>query len=117
MARLVQTTEEVIPDRVNAASSNNSLSRVVYLITSIIEAILIIRLLLALLGANANNAFASFIYAISYPFVQPFIGLFSISPSLGISRFESETLMAIVVVALIGWLVASIVSLGDRRRD
>lgn len=119
MAHLVRTTEEVIPDTGDGTatmSAENRPARFVYLIVSVIETILIIRLLLALLGANSNNVFASFIYAISYPFVQPFIGLFSIAPSLGVSRLEIETLMALVVVALIGWIIANALSLGSKRR-
>lgn len=116
MASVIRTTEEVVPEGgATVARPGSVIARTVYFITSIIEAILIIRLLLALLGANSNNAFASFIYAISWPFVQPFIGLFTISPNLGVARLEIETLMAIIVVALISWVIANFTSIGDRH--
>ena len=118
MAHVVRTTEEVVPDSSEGSvnSGQNYLQRVVYFVVSVIEALLVIRLLLALFGANSNNVFASFIYGITYPFVQPFIGLFAVSAQLGVSRLEVETLAAIVVVALLGWVLTAMFGLGKRNQ-
>jgi len=86
--------------------------RIVYAIISVISGLLLIRLLLALFGANANNDFARFVYAITAPFVAPFVGLFSINAQLGVARFEVETLVALVVVVLIGWVINSVLGVG-----
>ncbi len=81
-----------------------------FLITCIIV-LLAIRMVLVLLGANPTNEFADFIYTISNPFVAPFRGLFGYSFRAGVSRFEVETLFAIVMYAILGWLLGSMIDL------
>ena len=54
----------------------SKVSQAIYLIFGIVEALLAIRFVLKLLGANAEAGFASFIYRISDPLVAPFVGLF-----------------------------------------
>lgn len=89
--------------------------RIVYLIGGIVLAILAIRFLLSLLGANRTNGFADFIYSVSHPFVAPFFGLFNYDETFGSSRFEYETLIAIVVYAVIMAIIARLVTIGSRQ--
>ncbi len=89
--------------------------RVVYLIGGILLAILGLRFLLMLLGANSGAGFADFIYSVSHPFVAPFFGLFSYKEQFGASRFEFETLIAIVVYAIVMVVVGKIVALPSNR--
>jgi len=93
----------------------NIAARLVYLVGGIIIALLALRFLLALLGANPSNAFADFIYTVSHPFAEPFFGLFNYDQTLGSSRFELGTLVAIVVYALVMALLARLVTIGSRR--
>ena len=90
--------------------------RVIYFISGVIIALLALRLLLSLLGANQANGFANFIYSASHPFAAPFFGLFNYQPTYGASRFELGTLVAIVVYAVLAALLARLVSLGSRDR-
>ena len=83
----------------------------VYLIAGIIELLLLIRIILTLLGANRGNAFASFIYSVTYPIVSPFFGLFNNTFTYGVSRLEVETLVAMLVVAGISWAIARIIDI------
>jgi YggT family protein len=89
--------------------------RVVYLIGGILLAILGLRFLLMLLGANSGAGFANFIYTVSHPFVVPFFGLFNYREQFGASRFEFETLIAIVVYAIVMVVLARIVALPSAR--
>ncbi len=91
--------------------------RVVYFIGGFIMAILALRFLLSLMGANRTNAFASLIYSVSYPFVAPFFGLFNYQTNYGVSRFEYETLIAILVWGLITLAIAKLVTIGSRKED
>lgn len=84
--------------------------RIVYMIAGVITGLLAIRFILALFGANPSNAFANFIYTTSHPFVTPFFGLFNYHSQYGISRFELETLIAIVVYSLAAWLIAKLLT-------
>ncbi len=91
-------------------------AQVVWFIVGIIIAFLALRFVLALLGANLANGFASFIYTLSDPFVAPFRGLLQVGEfQAGVSRFELETIIAILVYALVGWGIASAVRLGSKN--
>lgn len=90
----------------------NIAERVVWFMAGIIEAILAIRFVLVLLGANAANAFADFIYSVSRVFISPFFSLFSYDDYVnGVSRVESYTIVAMIVYLLIAAGVAKLVTL------
>ncbi len=91
-------------------------AQIVWFITGIILAILAIRVVLALLGANLANGFASFIYSLSDPFVAPFRGLLQVGEfHAGVSRFELETVAAAIIYALIGWGIAAAIRLASKN--
>lgn len=113
--REVQTDEGRPVATGRAGYGMNMLARLIYFVGGVIIALLAIRFLLALFGANPANGFANFIYTCSHPFVVPFFGLFSYSERLGVGRFEYETLIAIVVYAIVMELLARLVSLGSHR--
>lgn len=108
---------ERTPDEVVADHHMNVAARVIYLVGGIIIGLLAIRFLLALLGANPGNAFANFIYDVSYPFAAPFFGLFSYSPALGRSQFELGTLVAIVIFTLLTELAVRLVTVGSHHDE
>ncbi|HUP26078.1 MAG TPA: hypothetical protein VM124_00330 [Candidatus Limnocylindrales bacterium] len=93
----------------------NLAARIVSLIGGIIVAFLGLRFILSLLGANRDNAFASFVYGISHPFVAPFFGLFNYREQIGVVRFEFETLIAIAFWSFVTWMIVRLLSLGDRN--
>lgn len=112
-----QTT--VVEDRptvlqTDSVESTNPVGQIVYLVFGILEAILAIRIILSLLGANRGNAFAQLIYSITYPFVAPFFGLFGYQFQYGVARLEIETLVAMLVYALIGWVIIRLTQIGRR---
>lgn len=121
MAEYVQRVREVrrsdtspAVNETHTVTTNDSqitAARVVWYIAGILLGILAIRFLLALLGANPANAFANFIYTISYPFVAPFFSLFSYNYRYGVSQFESYTLVAMAVYALIAYAIARLITL------
>lgn len=79
----------------------------IYLVFGVIEAVIAIRFVLALLGANPASPFAAFMYSLSAPLVAPFVGLFG-EPQLGASVLELHSLVAIPVYALVAWLLVKI---------
>jgi len=96
-----------------AAASRNSESRsrrqtlakatqIVWLVTSVLEVLIGIRVLLKLLGANPQAGFAQFIYGITAVFLAPFRALFS-APSAAGSVLEISSLVAMLVYALLAW--------------
>jgi uncharacterized membrane protein len=87
------------------------LQQVIYLIFGIIEGLIAIRFVLEVLGANPSAGFAQFIYGITGIFMAPFVGLFG-QPRFGTSVVEWSALVAIVVYALIGWVLGRLVWIG-----
>ena len=90
-------------------------SRVVWYIVGFIIVLLVLRLVLLLLGANDNNAFVGFVYALSGVFAWPFYGIFSYQPAYGQSVLEVSSLVAIAVYALIGWGISKLFTLNSAR--
>ncbi len=90
--------------------------RIVYYVGGVIVALLIVRLLLQLLGANQESDFVSFIYGLSGVFVAPFFGIFG-DPTFGQSHFETSTLVAIVVYTLVIVGIAKLITVTRPREE
>jgi hypothetical protein len=75
---------------------------VVGFIVGIVDIVIAARFLGKLLGASAQSAFVNFIYQFSAPMVAPFTGIFGDTASKT-NTFETASLVAIVVYAVIGW--------------
>lgn len=100
----------------NTRRGNPYLQRVFDAIFGIIEIVLVFRLIFKLLGANAANGFVHKIYYITQPFVGLFEGIFS-RVDTGVDNaavFEPATLIAIIIVALIAWIVFTLINSGTR---
>lgn len=88
----------------------------IYLIFGIIELLLILRFVLLFIGANTASAFVTWVYDWSGPFTAPFAGIFgqhSVTAGQGVvvqSVFDWTTLIALVVYALIGALLAHLLA-------
>lgn len=83
---------------------------VIYLVFGLIDALLVIRLVLKLIGAYASAPFVGFIYGVTNFFLEPFKGLL---PAIvnGRSVLEPAVLIAIVVYLLVGFLLAKIIEI------
>lgn len=84
--------------------------RVIYYVGGVIVALLFVRLLLQLLGANEGTGFVDFVYGLSGVFVAPFFGIFG-EPTFGQSQFETSTLVAIIVYGLLTVGIAKLLTL------
>jgi YGGT family len=95
---------------VSSVSPARRATEIVYLVFGIIEGLLLIRLVLKLLGANALAGFASFIYGVTDFFMAPFHNLL---PTVGSSTsvLETSVVIAIIVYALIGWVLARLIAI------
>ncbi|MBN2292133.1 MAG: YggT family protein [Pirellulales bacterium] len=97
---------------VAAANQNSTIARIVnivYFLFGALELLLAVRVILYLIGVNAENGFASFIYGLSAPFVALFASLLQ-NPTLGgTSVLEITTLIAMLVYAILAWLVGRVI--------
>ena len=92
-------------------------ARVVYWLTGVIIALLALRIVLLLLGANQASPFVNFVYNLSGIFAWPFYGIFNYEPTYGNSTLELSSIVAIIVYALVGMGIARLLTLGSRRTD
>jgi len=94
----------------------NRAVRVVWFLVGIVVTFLLVRIVLALLGANLENQFANFIYVATDPFVIGFRGLLQIGQfQAGVSRLELETIVATLIYVLVGWGLTSAIRLFSKK--
>jgi YggT family protein len=67
-----------------------------------------LRVVLKLIDANSQNAFASFVYKLTALFVAPFAGLVG-NPAMGGNVLEITSLVAMIVYALIAAVLIRLV--------
>jgi hypothetical protein len=84
------------------------ISQLVWLCIAVIEAVVGMRVLLKLIGANPNNDFARFVYNLAAVFLAPFFGLTGSPASNGIV-LEVPALIAMLVYLFLGWGVVRVV--------
>jgi hypothetical protein len=72
-------------------------TQMLWYILGIVEILLAFRLILKLLGANAEAGFTSFIYATTYIFANPFLTVFKSTQVAVGNVFEWTTLLAMFV--------------------
>lgn len=97
------TTDPYAPRRAAA----EKLTQGIWLLFGLIIGLIAIRVVLKLLGANPDAPFAELIYGITAVFLAPFVGLFGTLQAQR-SVFEPHALVAIVVYALLGWLLVQL---------
>ncbi len=77
-------------------------NQIIWYILGVIEVLLIFRVVLKALGANAYIGFTSLIYTITLPLVAPFQGILGTS-IMGNSLIEWSTIIAAVVYICVAW--------------
>lgn len=122
MAQIVQNddtqviTTDAPPAPAAVAATDTRAAQTVYLVLSIVEILLAFRLVLRLLGANSANAFVSFVYALTYPLIYPFIGIFALPRDLAVASFETATLVAMLVYAVIAYIIVALIRIAKTSK-
>jgi uncharacterized protein YggT (Ycf19 family) len=93
---------------------NYKAEQAIWFVVGVVDALLIIRFLLKLLGASMASGFVSFMYDLTAPLVAPFHAIFNTVVS-GRSVLEPESLVAIAIYSLIGWGLAALIRLMTSR--
>jgi uncharacterized protein YggT (Ycf19 family) len=116
----VTTTGGVAPiaedasEVVSRVSPGRRAIEIIYLVFGIVNGLLFVRLILKALGTNPDAPFSSFIYGLTDFLLGPFKGLLPATVS-GRSIFEPAVLIAIVIYALLAWVLAKIVVIAYSR--
>jgi hypothetical protein len=105
----VESRAEVFEDEnLRRANSRYWITKITYFVLGVLEVVLLLRLFFRLLGAHQGSGFIMFLYNLSHVFVVAFDGIFN-DQAVGSSVFETSTLVAMIVYALLAW---GIISLG-----
>ncbi|HVH65227.1 MAG TPA: hypothetical protein VM674_04260 [Candidatus Acidoferrum sp.] len=91
---------------------NYRAAQAVWWIVGFIDALIAIRFVLKLFGANPAP-FVRFIYDVTWPLVAPFHGIFN-TDQVGRTILEPESLVAIAIYTLIGWGIVSLIRILSR---
>ena len=84
------------------------ITQLIWLLLAFLEAVICFRFIFKLIGVNAANPFASFIYGLTNIFVAPFASLTGAPAAQGMV-FEFSTIIAMIVYGLVGWGIERIV--------
>jgi len=83
-------------------------TQVVWLLLGLLEALIALRVVFKLIGVNAANSFAAFLYSVTNIFVAPFASLTG-APTAGGMVLEISSIIAMIIYALIAWALAKII--------
>lgn len=83
-------------------------SQFIWLLFGGLEALIGIRVILLLIGANPANWFTAFVYQLSELFLWPFRNMI-VNPSFDNHVFEITSLIAMIVYPLIGWAIVRLI--------
>jgi hypothetical protein len=91
------------------------LGTIVYFLFGIAEALLALRIIFRLIGANAASGFVAWIYNLSQPLVTPFSGIFNqpAATTVGQGAVTSSVIdwgaiVALIIIAIIGAVIGRI---------
>lgn len=83
-------------------------SQFIWLLFGGLEALIGIRVILLLIGANPANWFTAFVYQLSELFLWPFRNMIA-NPTFNNSVLEITSLIAMIVYPLIGWAIVRLI--------
>lgn len=83
-------------------------TQMIWLLLSLLEAAISLRVVFKLIGVNAANPFAAFLYKVTELFVAPFASLIG-APEAGGMVLEISSILAMIVYLLIAWGLERIV--------
>ena len=79
-------------------------TQLVWLLFGVLEALIALRIGLKLIGANPESPIVALIYGLTFLFLFPFEGLIT-SPTIGGMVLEISSMFAMLIYALIAWVV------------
>lgn len=78
------------------------ITQILWLLFGFLEALIGLRVILKLIGANPAAFFAQMIYGITDVFLWPFAGI-TPDPGVGAYQLEISSIIAMIVYALVAW--------------
>lgn len=99
-------------DNVEARQSRTLwLENLIYFIFGAVSLLIALRVLLKAIGANPENGFTNFIYALSHLFVGPFLTMVNPIEVSDTAVFEVASVLAIIIYLILAWLLVRLMVL------
>lgn len=95
-------------------SPTRFLAKLVEYFIFLVEGFLLLRFTLKLFGASTEAGFVRWIYEMTDPLLAPFRGIFPSPVTEFGSVLEFSTLFAVVIYALLGWIIIDLIALFAR---
>lgn len=111
VSQTATATEAPTNDEQQDAQSDRGNAWIWYIV-GIIDLLVALRLVFHLFGARAVG-FADLLYKVTGLFVAPFRGIFA-NPTIEGSYFDMAALTAIIIYALLGWIISRLIDLATR---
>lgn len=88
-----------------------TVERGLWKILGVVEAVLLVRIVVAAVGADGGNIITSFIYTVSYPFVWFFFYLFNTLGRIEVTSptFEIEALAAMAFYYIVIYIITQLI--------
>lgn len=105
---VIQESKQVVQqtETVHAHTEKLGARTIVITVFGLVEILITLRFLLKLFGANPESTFVKILNGITGVFVYLFKGIFAERPfGSGYAVFEPASIVAIIVVAIIAWVV------------
>ena len=83
-------------------------SQLIWLVFGVLEVLIALRIGLLLVGANPDSPVVAMIYGLTALFLSPFVGLIG-SPTFGGLVLEVSSMFAMLIYALIAWVIDRLV--------
>jgi hypothetical protein len=96
----VATTTRTTDYQAAGPGATTFAARVITFLFGILQALLILRIVLFLLVANGGNDVVHFVFSVTQPFVEPFLGMFALNR---VTADQGSVLDIAAIVAIIGW--------------
>jgi hypothetical protein len=104
----------------STAETRLTLTNGIYLLLGVIDAFLIFRFFLKLLGANPASGFVNFVYDVSGFLVAPFTAIFNSATTQGdVTKgvFDPAILVAMLVYSVVAWGVVKLVHIDTHTTE
>ncbi len=110
----------VVNPRATDVTGNQTIERLIYFLSGIVEILLVFRLVFKFTGASHGSYFVDLIYSLTAFLVMPFVGIFRSAVGTGIettSILEPATIVAIIVYAVLAWGIVALVRILSKEQQ
>ncbi len=82
--------------------------KLLYVLISLIETLIIFRIVMSIIGANESHSFVSWVFATSDIFISPFEGIVAKELYLDKFRIELTPIVSLIFFSIVGFIISEL---------